>query len=458
MNIVKENIYFIGIGGIGMSALARYFNQVGKKVAGYDRTTTLLTKQLQKEGMSITDFAEADAIPHPYRDSSNTLVVYTPAISANNPMLIYFQEEGFECLKRAQVLGLISQGMKTIAVAGTHGKTTVSSMITYLLKAGGIKVNGLLGGISRDFGTNLLLDPDAEILVTEADEYDRSFLQLYPNQLVITSIDADHLDIYEDETDLKNTYNQLVAQVDVQGTLYTKPEVAEALNIPEEIQSRTYSLAQKSIIQARNIKVEDGNFVFDYESERFALQNVTCGLPGLHNVENAMVAMAVAFTHGVDVAKIKTAIADFQGVKRRFDVHLKRPDFVYIDDYAHHPEEVKMLLKSVKELYPGKKITTIFQPHLFSRTRDFGEDFARELAVSDDLILLEIYPAREEPLEGINSIWLSKLIGKDGVSVCDKHHLMNILKTKEVEVLLTVGAGDIDTMIEPIINHYQIDV
>ena len=457
MGLEKDNIYFIGIGGIGMSALARYFNQVGKKVAGYDRSTTALTKQLQTEGIAITDFSEADAIPHPYRDASKTLVVYTPAVTANHPMLLYFKEEGFECLKRAQVLGQISQGIKTIAVAGTHGKTTVSSMITYLLKSGGIKVNGLLGGISRDFGTNLLLDPEAEILVTEADEYDRSFLQLFPNQLVITSIDPDHLDIYEDEEDLKNTYNQLIAQVNDGGTLFAKPEVLAVLDIPYKIHTRTYSLDQKSIIQARNIRVENGFFVFDFESERFTLENVKCGLPGLHNVENAMVAMAVAFTQGVEVAKIKSAIAEFQGVKRRFDVHIKTPDFIYIDDYAHHPEEVKMLLKSVRELYPGKKITTIFQPHLFSRTRDFGEDFARELSLSDDLILLEIYPAREEPLEGITSMWLSKLIGKEGVSVCEKHQLLNVLKTKDIEVLLTVGAGDIDSMIDPIINHYQID-
>ncbi|MDA9312701.1 UDP-N-acetylmuramate--L-alanine ligase [Vicingaceae bacterium] len=455
--INKENIYFIGIGGIGMSALARYFNQMGKKAAGYDRSTTTLTKQLQTEGISITDFSEADAIPHPYRDASKTLIVYTPAVSANHPMLVYFREENFECLKRAQVLGLISKEMKTIAVAGTHGKTTVSSMIAYLLKSGGVKVNGLLGGISRDFGTNLILDPEAEILVTEADEYDRSFLQLFPNQLIITSIDPDHLDIYKDGEDLKNTYNQLLAQVDDQGRLYVKPEVMKVLDIPSKIPTRTYSLDQDSTIRARNIRVEDGFFVFDFESERFSIENVKCGLPGLHNVENAMVAMAVAFTQGVDVSKIKSAIAEFQGVKRRFDVHLKTPEFVYVDDYAHHPEEVRMLLKSVKELYPGKKITTIFQPHLFSRTRDFGEDFALELSLSDDLILLEIYPAREEPIEGITSMWLSKLIGKEGVSVCEKHQLLNVLKTKEIEVLLTVGAGDIDSMIDPIINHYQID-
>ena len=316
----------------------------------------------------------------------------------------------------------------------------------------------MLGGISRDFGTNLILDPEAEVLVTEADEYDRSFLQLFPNQLVITSIDPDHLDIYEDEEYLKNTYNQLLAQVDDQGTLYVKPEVMKVLDVPSKIQTRTYSLDKKSTIQARNVRVEDGFFVFDFESERFNMENVKCGLPGLHNVENAMVAMAVAFTQGVEVSKIKSAIAEFQGVKRRFDVYLKTSEIVYIDYYSHHPEEVKMLLKSVKELYPGKKITTIFQPHLFSRTRDFGEDFARELSLSDDLILLEIYPAREEPIEGITYMWLSKLIGKKGVSVCEKHKLLNVLKTKEVEVLLTVGAGDIDSMIDPIINHYQTDV
>ena len=458
MSLNKANIYFIGIGGIGMSALARYFNQSGNKVAGYDRSTTLLTKQLQKEGISITDFYEADAIPHPYRDAENTLVVYTPAVAADNPMLAYFKEEGFECLKRAEVLGLISRKMKTIAVAGTHGKTTVSSMIAYLLKAGGIKVNGLLGGISRDFGTNLLLDPEAEVMVTEADEYDRSFLQLFPNQLVITSIDPDHLDVYEDAADLNKTYSQLAAQLDSGGMLFTKPAIISELDILEDIQTRTYSLDQQSMIKAQNIRVEDGNFIFDYESEDLVLENVTCGLPGLHNIENAMVAMTVAFNQGMDAAKVKEAIGQFQGIKRRFDVHLKTPDLVYIDDYAHHPEEVRMLLKSVREMYPEKKITTIFQPHLFSRTRDFGEDFARELSLSDDLILLEIYPAREEPIEGINSLWLSKLIGKEGVNICEKHQLINVLKTKELEVLLTVGAGDIDTMIEPIINQYQVDI
>ncbi len=300
-----------------------------------------------------------------------------------------------------------------------------------------------------------MLDAGAEVMVTEADEYDRSFLQLYPNQLVITSIDADHLDIYEGEEDLKKTYSQLIAQVEEGGVLITKPNVLKALSPSSSLSNKTYSLEGGAIVQANNLHVENGNYVFDYESEKFAIQGVSCGLPGLHNVENALAAMTIALENGLDPQMVKTSISSYQGVKRRFDVHLKTEEIVYIDDYAHHPEEIKMLLSSVRELYPGKKITTIFQPHLFSRTKDFGEEFARELSVSDDLILLEIYPAREAPIEGINSLWLSKKIGKEGVNVCEKHQLMNILKTKEVEVLLTVGAGDIDTMIEPIINFYE---
>lgn len=453
--IEKENIYFVGIGGIGMSALARYFYQTGKQVAGYDRSTTVLTKRLQTEGILVSDFNEADAIPHPYREKETTLVVYTPAIPETSPILTYFKEEGFECLKRAEVLGLLSREMKTIAVAGTHGKTTVSTMIAYLLKSNGVKINALLGGISRDFGTNLILDAGAKIMVTEADEYDRSFLQLSPNQLVVTSIDADHLDIYENEEDLKRTYSKLIGQIDEGGVLITKPNILFALRESSKVKSRTYAINGPAFIQAKRLRVEDGNYVFDYESEKCKIEEVTCGLPGLHNVENALAAITIALENGVPPHKVKKSIASFTGVKRRFDVHLKKTDIVYIDDYAHHPEEIKMLLSSVKELYPGKKITTVFQPHLFSRTRDFGAEFAKELAASDDLILLEIYPAREEPIEGINALWLSKQIGREGVSVCEKHQLMNILKTKEVEVLLTVGAGDIDTMIDPIIEFYK---
>lgn len=455
MSIEKENIYFVGVGGIGMSALARYFNQKGKKVAGYDRATTELTKRLQVEGISVTDFLEADAIPFPYREKENTLVVYTPAIAEDNPILTFFQEEGFECLKRAEVLGLLSQDLNTIAVAGTHGKTTVSSMIAYLLTAGGVKVNAILGGISRDFGTNLILDPEAEVLITEADEYDRSFLQLSPNKLVVTSVDADHLDIYSDEEDLIETYNSLLTNIQEGGYLLTKSQVREALKLPDNISSQTYSTDRSADVKAENIRVEEGAFVFDYSSATERIEGVRCGLPGIHNVENAVAAINIAREMGIEAELVKNAIEKFQGVKRRFDLHLKTEKITYIDDYAHHPEEVKVLLQSVRELYPEKKVTLIFQPHLYSRTRDFGDEFARELANADDAILLEIYPAREAPIEGIDSLWLAKKMKKENVHVCAKHHLINILKTKDVEVLLTVGAGDIDTMVDPLIQFYE---
>jgi UDP-N-acetylmuramate--alanine ligase len=454
MVLEKENIYFVGIGGIGMSALARYFNNAGKKVAGYDRTITDLTKRLQAEGMSVSYFDDADAIPFPYRDKEKTLIVYTPAIPASNSILKYFQEEGFECKKRAEVLGMLSAGMKTVAVAGTHGKTTISSMIAYVLSTAGKKINALLGGISRDFGSNIVLHQEAEYLVTEADEYDRSFLQLSPSLLVITSIDPDHLDIYKDKEDLKETYRQLIARLNG-GLLLTKPQVVADLEL-SDTKIKTYALNDsKAASTATNIRVEEGNFVFDYQGATTSILAVKCGLPGIHNVENAVAAIGICLELGIEAEQIKEAIGTFHGVKRRFDVHLKQDDVTYIDDYAHHPEEIKMLLSSVRELYPNKKVCLVFQPHLYSRTRDFGEEFAAELDKADDVILLDLYPAREEPIEDITSLWLAKKMKKKDVHVCAKHQLINVLKSKEIEVLLTVGAGDIDTMIDPIINHYD---
>lgn len=451
----KENIYFIGIGGIGMSALARYFNQKGKNVAGYDRSITQLTKRIQSEGIAVNYLTEEDTIPIEYRNTENTLVVYTPAVSMQNPILKYFLTNGFECLKRAEVLGQLSKNFKTIAVAGTHGKTTVSSMIAYLLKQGGLKINAFLGGISLDFGTNLLLDEGAEIMVTEADEYDRSFLQLNPDQLVITSIDADHLDIYSNHEALIQTYKQLLSQLQKNGSLLAKPSVLKALEVSKEIFSESFSIEEEANITAANIRVENGEFVFDYHSPSCTIERVVCGLPGIHNVENAVAAISIALKHGLDPKEVKQSIGSFKGVKRRFDVHLKTDEIVYIDDYAHHPEELRMLLSSVRELYPKKKITAVFQPHLYSRTRDFGDEFASVLSTADDLILLDLYPAREEPIEGIDSNWLAKKTGKKNVSVCAKNQLINLLKSKEVELLLTIGAGDVDTLVEPIINHYE---
>jgi len=438
-----------------MSALARYFNQKGKNVAGYDRSITELTKRLQSEGIAVNYLTEEDTIPINYRDVENTLVVFTPAISKQNPILNYFLNRGFECLKRAEVLGQLSKNIKTIAVAGTHGKTTVSSMIAYLLKQGGVKINAFLGGISRDFGTNLLLDEDADIMVTEADEYDRSFLQLNPNQLVITSIDADHLDIYSNHEDLINTYKQLVNQLEKNGYLLSKPLVLKVLEVSDVVYSESFSIEEEADITATNIRVESGAFIFDYHSPACIIEGIVCGLPGIHNVENAVAAISIALKHGLDPEEVKQSIGSFKGVKRRFDVHLKTDEIVYIDDYAHHPEELRMLLASVRELYPKKKITAVFQPHLYSRTRDFGDEFASVLSTADELILLDLYPAREEPIEGIDSNWLAKKTGKKNVNVCAKNQLINLLKSKQVEVLLTIGAGDVDTLVEPIINYYE---
>lgn len=453
--IKKKNIYFIGVGGIGMSALARYFNQKGYDVSGYDRTTTELTRLLEAERVTISYVAEVDSIPDAFKDKESTLVVYTPAISKQNPILDYFLNEGFECLKRAEVLGLLSKNLKTIAVAGTHGKTTVSSMIAYLLHRGGIKINAFLGGISRDFDTNLLLDEGAEIMVTEADEYDRSFLQLNPNYLVITSIDADHLDIYANHAELKATYKQLVSQLEKGGVLLTKPAIIEALSLSDFEGKESYSIDSQASISAKNIHVKKGNFVFDYESPSLKIGGICCGLPGIHNVENSVAAITAALKQGVSQESIKKAIGEFKGVKRRFDVHLKTDQLVYIDDYAHHPEELKVLLASVRELYPTKKVTAIFQPHLYSRTRDFGDEFAQVLSSADELILLDLYPAREEPIEGIDSNWLAKKTAKKNVLVCHKNELLGLLENRSVEVLLTIGAGDIDTLVQPIKTHFE---
>ncbi len=454
MKIEQKNIYFVGIGGIGMSALARYFNQKGHNVAGYDRSTTDLTKRLQTEGIVVSSMGEEDSIPFTHRDKKDTLVVFTPAISAENPILSYFRENGFECLKRAQVLGILSEGLKTIAVAGTHGKTTVSSMIAYILHTSGVKINAFLGGISRDFGTNLIVEEGAEIMVTEADEFDRSFLQLNPNLAVITSIDLDHLDIYKDEKDLLKTYGQFANQINSDGVLYSKTNVVNQLKLKSGVELKTYG-SDDAEVRYGNLKIEDGNFHFDLLIGGKQLKDVKCGLPGIHNVENASVAIALCMELGLSAEDCKKAIATFQGVKRRFDVHIKRKDFIYIDDYAHHPQEIEALFKSVRQMYPNKKITLVFQPHLYSRTRDFGDEFAEVLRKADQTVLLDLYPAREKPIEGIDSFWLASKIDKSSVPVYNKSQLMNYLKDEKVEVLLTVGAGDIDTLVPELISYYE---
>lgn len=453
-NRTYQYYYFIGIGGIGMSALARYYHQKGMQVAGYDRSITKLTNQLQAEGIAVSSINEADAIPFPYRNKESTLVVYTPAISNSNPILNYFKEEGFTVLKRAELLGRLSADLPTIAVAGTHGKTTVSTMIAFILQNSGIKINAFLGGISRDFGTNLILHPEAEYMVTEADEFDRSFLKLDPHTAVITSIDADHLDVYSDEADIIASYKAFANRIDLQGTLVTKQEILDAFGLLPSYEKISYATNKLADTRSYNLRVLDGKLHFDLEIDGQQFTDFICGLPGKHNVENATAAIAVAVKLGLSIDEIKSALKEFKGVKRRFDVHINKQDFIYIDDYAHHPNEIEALIESVKNLYPEKKITLIFQPHLYSRTRDFGDEFAAALSKADELILLDLYPAREEAIEGIDSRWLANKISIANVPVCQKSQLIKVLKTQSPEVLLTVGAGDIDTMVEPIIQYY----
>lgn len=452
----KEKVYLVGIGGIGMSALARYFHAMGHQVIGYDKAVNQMSKRLQAEGIGITHINEEDAVPHPYRGKDDVLVIYTPAIPKDNAILNYFLENDFECLKRAEVLGKLSKGIFTIAVAGTHGKTTITSMIAHLLKEGNKKFNAFLGGISRDFGTNLILDPEAEIILTEADEFDRSFLQLHPNILVVSSVDLDHLDIYDSEEDLLNTYSKLVDQIVEKGNLFSYFGIAEKLNSKNDISLQEYAIEEdKAEVSIESVRIENGNYVFNLNQRGRLIENLVCGLPGIHNVENSAVAASVALNVGVEERIIKEALSSFRGVQRRFDVHLNSPEFVYIDDYAHHPKELESLIKSIRQLYPLRKMTMVFQPHLFSRTKDFGDDFGKVLANCDELILLEIYPARELPIKGIDSRWLSSKVNKEDVPICQKAQLMNILKSKEVDLLVTAGAGDIDTMVEPIIEYYS---
>lgn len=440
--------FFLGIGGIGMSALARYFHAKGFVVGGYDRNSSELSRQLEKEGIEIIYEDESEKIEEQFKNKEECQIVYTPAIPKSSKLLSYFKEAGFQIAKRSEILGEISKKHKTIAVAGTHGKTTISILIAHLLKQSGFKINALLGGISHNFGSNVFLEEDAEILVTEADEYDQSFLRLNPDLAVISSVDADHLDIYGEEKEMLNSYNSFAKQISGEGILISKPQVLEKLEF--NAKSYSYGINTNTDYAAMNVLVENGQYHFDLQAKKEEIKDLQCGLPGIHNVENSVAAIAVAREMGAKNDSIKEALRTFKGVKRRFDVHIKNERIVYIDDYAHHPKEIDALLQSVKELYPNKKITGIFQPHLFSRTRDFADDFAESLALLDELILLDIYPAREEPIEGINSEWLLEKVPMGNKKICSLDEAVSMIRKSKIEVLLTIGAGSIDTLVEAI--------
>ncbi len=442
-----KNIYFLGIGGIGMSAIARWFRAQGFVVGGYDKTATELTARLKEEGMDLHYDDQVGRIPTAFYNKNETLVILTPAIPKDNVELKYFQESGYDIMKRAQVLGLLTKDMFTIAVAGTHGKTTTSSMAAHVLKFCGLKVNAFLGGITVNYESNLLIGEKNGLVVVEADEFDRSFLTLYPDIAVITSTDADHLDIYGEADEVKKSFALFASQIKEGGKLFLRDglEVGQ----PKGVEINNYAYNGKSIT-AENLRVENGSFVFDYVSANHKIENIVMLVPGFHNAENALAAISIALEIGLEPEKVKAGIESFKGVKRRFQLILKSDKVVYIDDYAHHPTEIEAFLKSVKKLYEGKKVTCIFQPHLFSRTRDFMEGFAESLSLPDKLILLDIYPARELPIEGVSSkVVFDKVTIKDKI-LCTKAELMSILENEETEVLVTVGAGDIDTFVKPI--------
>ena len=442
-----DRAYFVGIGGIGMSALARYFNSKGWTVAGYDKTPSPLTEQLSKEGIDVHYEDLGPSIPSVFREKDHTLVVYTPAIPKNHGELLFFQHGGAHLFKRAEVLGLITRLSKGLGVAGTHGKTTTSSMLAHILNSSSTGCNAFLGGIASNFNSNLVLHPTSEYTVMEADEFDRSFLKLDPFCSIITSNDPDHLDIYGDANYFKQGFQEYAHLINHAGCLVQK----ESLNLGSDASIRTYAVESRTAhFEAYDLRFSNGKFEFDVRTPNGIWKNVELGIPGIHNAENAVACIALLDFLGLGEEEIRKGLATFLGVKRRFEYIIKTDNFVYIDDYAHHPTEINALVSSVRLLYPGKKVTGVFQPHLFSRTRDFFEGFAKELSKLDEVILLPIYPAREEPIPGVNSDELVAAITCTDKKLMQPHESINYLKVHKTDVLLTIGAGDIDRIVEPL--------
>ena len=446
-----DSVYFLGIGGIGMSAIARWFKHKGLQVAGYDRTPTPLTHELIEEGMEIHFDDKVELMPG-YISKEKTLVVFTPAIPKNHVEHTYLKDQGYTILKRSEVLGLLTKNYKTIAVAGTHGKTTTSSLIAHILKTAKIKMVGFLGGITTNYESNLVMEGEVNKdtwVVVEADEFDRSFLRLFPQIAVVTSADADHLDIYGDHASMLTSFKDFIKQVNAGGNLVIHESVAslaDGVNIVKE----TYGMSRGQFFAGNITSSNRGFFEFDFQGNALKMEKIQLGVPGFHNMENAMAAIIVSKKLGIKDGVIREALLSFKGVKRRFEYIIKQNDLIYIDDYAHHPTEIEAFLKSLKAMYAGKKVTVVFQPHLFTRTRDFAEGFSKSLSLADEVVLMDIYPAREEPIPGVTSDMLFKDITSNVKVRCGKSDVIQKLEDMEVEVLATVGAGDIDTFVKPI--------
>ncbi|MDR2809260.1 MAG: UDP-N-acetylmuramate--L-alanine ligase [Tannerellaceae bacterium] len=443
-------VYFVGAGGIGMSALIRYFLFKGKRVAGYDRTPSELTEQLIKEGAAIHYTDDIDLIPEMFRSPAHTLVIYTPAVPESHAELTWFYSMHFKVMKRAQVLGEITKSYRGLCVAGTHGKTTTSSMTAHLLKQSTMDCNAFLGGILKNYDSNLMLSEKSNLMVVEADEYDRSFHWLTPYMAVVTSADPDHLDIYGTPEAYRESFEHFTSLIRSGGCLIMKKDITLTPRMQPGTRLYTYSGTDEGDFHAENIRIGNGEIAFDFVAPDTCIKEVRLGVPVKVNIENGVAAMALAWLNGVTADEIKKGMFSFRGAKRRFDFHLKKKDIVLIDDYAHHPAEVRESILSVKELYRGKKITGIFQPHLYSRTRDFAADFAVALSLLDQLILLDIYPAREEPLPGITSRIIFDKVSIPDKTLCTKDQLINRMSDGTYEVVLMLGAGDIDRLVEPV--------
>ena len=447
MNLSKiHNIYFIGIGGIGMSAIALYFKNNGKNVAGYDKVSSSITENLQKNGIEIHFEDNVDLIENPFKNSENTLVVYTPAIPKNHTELTYFKAQNFNILKRSEILGEITKNSVCLAVAGTHGKTTTSTILGHILKENGVNVTAFLGGISENYKSNLILG-GSEITVVEADEFDRSFLNLSPNYACITSMDADHLDIYGEHAQLEEAFKLFANKV--------TDMLVVRKGLP--INAKTFGLDENADYDAKNLRIENGTYIFDVKTPTDYIKNITIKLPGKHNVLNTVAALAMANTYGISLPAIAEALLTFKGINRRFSYKITTENLVLIDDYAHHPAEIDAVVGSVREMYPEKKILGIFQPHLYSRTRDFANEFAVSLSKFDELVLLDIYPARELPIEGVTSQWLLNKINLKNKQVLTKKELEeNIVKTN-AQVIVMIGAGDIGELVQVIKNKLSVE-
>ena len=442
-----NNVYFIGIGGIGMSALARYFVANNKNVAGYDKTETEITKGLESLGVKVHFNTDVANITSQFHNSKDTLVVYTPAVPNTHSELIFFKDNGYNVLKRSQVLGLITESTICLAVAGTHGKTTTTSILGHLLKECNVEVMAFLGGISENYNSNLILHGN-KVSVVEADEFDRSFLTLSPDFACITSMDADHLDIYGDSETLQETFKEFSRRLKPNGKLFVKK------GLP--LEGITYAVDEAADYMATNIRIKNGSYVFDVKTPSQNINNLLFNLPGRHNLSNALIALAMAVEYGCSPFSLAGALASYKGVKRRFTYQIKTDELVFIDDYAHHPEEINAVYQAVKEMYPNKEVLVIFQPHLYSRTRDFITAFAESLSQFDSILLLDIYPARELPIKGVTSKWLLGKIKNPNKKLIQKSEIVSEIQKNKAQIILTLGAGDIGAEVNSIKNKLSI--